>query len=200
MAPTQGAFDFHRNLPNRPTRPERLLFLLFPDEETSLRASRLAEQFVRDNALEGTLLRRERLHLSLQHVGDYRRVRTKFVYAAIAAAKSVSLGSFEVTFHSIGSFDGVPAAAGRPRRRPLVLLGGGGPVLRLHALLGAAMERNGLKAAASFTPHMTLFYGGPKMPMRPIEPIRFTAGAFCLVHSELGLSRYNLIDRWPLQG
>ena len=35
--------------------------------------------------------------------------------------------------------------AGRPRRWPLVLLGEGADLLELHRILGAAMEKNGLK-------------------------------------------------------
>ena len=36
-------------------------------------------------------------------------------------------------------------------------------------------------------------------PVQAIEPIRFAAKEFALVHSELGLARYNIIERWSLE-
>lgn len=199
MPPVQSAFPFYLDGRVRPARPERLMFLLFPDRETSLQIWWFAGRFIRENKLQGTQIDSTRLHLSLQHVGDFRRLRTKFIYAAEQAAKAVSLPPFEVSFQFIGSFEGVPAGSGRQRKRPLVLLGQGNGLSRLHGVLGAAMERNGLKATADFTPHMTLFYGRQKVPFQPIEPVRFVVNAFALVHSELGLSRYNLISRRLLQ-
>lgn len=53
------------------------------------------------------------------------------------------------------------------------LLGEGDALFELHKTLGVAMERNGLKAAKSFMPHMTLFYGSGPIPLQAIEPIRF---------------------------
>jgi 2'-5' RNA ligase len=66
-------------------------------------------------------------------------------------------------------------------------------------VLGTAMENNGLRAARDFTPHMTLFYGPTPIPLLDIEPIRFAVREVVLIHSERGLSRYNVIDRWPLR-
>ncbi|MDZ5699861.1 2'-5' RNA ligase family protein [Chelativorans sp. M5D2P16] len=200
VPPVQSAFPFYLDGPARPAKPERLMFLLFPDKETALRVWWFAGQFIRKSGLQGRRIKWKRLHISLQHVGDYSCLRTKFIYAAKQAGNAVATCPFEVTFRSVGSFEGAPAVAGRPRKRPLVLLAEGDALLNLHGVLGAAMERNGLKASADFTPHMTLLYGRRKVPFQPIKPIRFTATAFALVHSELGLSKYNLINRWSFQG
>src|SRR3546814_7838333 len=85
------------------------------------------------------------------------------------------MNPFEMTFRFIETFQGTPSIDGRPPRRPLVLLGDGAPLLEFHKNLGAAMERNGLRPARYFTPHMTLLYGPVPIPAQPIEPIRSDA-------------------------
>jgi 2'-5' RNA ligase len=145
-------------------------------------------------------LKTERLHVSLHHVGDYKRLRTKFIYAARLAGNAVSMHPFEMTFRFVKSFEDAPWIKGRSRRRPLVLLGEGVALLELRKSLGSAMEENGLRAAEYFTPHMTLLYGSKRMPMQAIEPIRFVVNEFALIHSELWLTQYNVIDRWSLEG
>ncbi len=196
----QGAFDFYRDLPLRPKRPERLFFGLLPDAETSIRVGRFRRRFFNENHVEGAQLKTERLHMSLHHIGDYKRLPAKFIYAARRAAEAVSMSPFEVILCSVKSFEGAPAIDGRPRRRPLVLLGEGGAVLELHKSLGAAMHKNGLRATEHFTPHMTLSYGPKSIPAQAIEPIRFVVDEFALIHSKLWLTQYDLIDRWALQG
>lgn len=193
--PAQGRFEFFQELPARPKRPERLTFMLFPDTETSVRIERFGQWFVCRNHMIGTRLKPERLHISLHHVRDDRCLRTKFIYAARQAAEAVSMRPFEVAFRFITSFEN-----GRPHRRPLVLLGEGDAMFDLHGELGAAMVKNGLRAANQFTPHMTLLYGPKAIPVQSIEPIRFMVHEFLLIHSELGLGRYNVLGRWSLNG
>jgi 2'-5' RNA ligase len=195
----QGVFEFCRDLPVRPRRPERLFFGLFPDAETSLRVGRFGERFIGEHHLEGAQLKTERLHVSLHHVGVYKRLRSKFVYAARQAGKSVSMHPFEMTFRFIKSFEAAPSTIGGPRRRPLVLLGDGDALLELHKVLGAAMEKSGLRPATHFTPHMTVFYGAKPIPTQAIEPIRVVVKQFALIHSELWLTHYNVVDRWSLE-
>lgn len=195
----QGVFDFYRNFPRRPARPERLLYGLFPDSGTSARVSQFRQQFFYENDLKGSLLKTARLHVSLHHIGDYKRLRTRFVYAAMLAANAVVLPPFEFTFHAIKSFEEGPPIDNRRRGRPLVLLGEGEALFKLHSALGGAMEKNGLRAETCFTPHMTLSYGPKAVTEQAIEPIRMTVNEFVLVHSELWLTKYNVLDRWPLK-
>jgi 2'-5' RNA ligase len=185
-------------LPLRPKRPERLFFGLFPDTETSVRVGQFTRRFLSENQWKGRPLETERLHVSLHHVGDYERLRTKFIYAARQAGEAISMRPFEVTFRFIKSFEGAPQIDGRARRRPLVLLGEGDALLELHKILGAAMRKNGLRAAEHFTPHMTLSFGPKPMPMQAIEPLRFVTNEFALIHSKRGLTQYDLVDRWSL--
>jgi 2'-5' RNA ligase len=107
---------------------------------------------------------------------------------------------FEITFPFVKSFEPAALLNGAWRRMPLVLLGKGDALFELHKILGAALEKNGLKTGEGFTPHMTLFYGSKPIPLQAIEPISFAIKEFTLIHSELGLTRYNIIDRWSLNG
>lgn len=194
----QGAFEFHQDLRRRPERPERLFFALFPDRETSLCVEQFGQRFFFENHLEGRRLKTERLHLSLHHIEDYTRLRTKMVYASTEAARTVSTHPFEVTFRFVTSLDGAPPKNGRPPRWPLVLLGEGDALLEFRGALGVAMRKIGLKTHEHFVPHMTLAYSPEWIPAQAIEPISFVVSEFCLIHSRLWLTQYNVIDRWPL--
>jgi RNA 2',3'-cyclic 3'-phosphodiesterase len=196
----QGVFEFYRDFPRRPERPERLFYGLFPDAETSERVSRFRRWFLDENDLKGNPLKPARLHVSLHLIGDYKRLRTKFIYAAALTAKMVAMPPFEVTFRAIKSFEEGPPIRGRRRGRPLVLLGEGDALFELHSALGGAMAKNGLRAGASFTPHMTLSYDPKAIAEQLIEPIRMTVNEFVLIHSELWLTKYNVLDRWALTG
>jgi 2'-5' RNA ligase len=195
----QGVFEFYRGLPARPKQPERLFFGLCPDTETALRVDQVRQRFLDQKHWEGRPLKAERLHVSLHHVGDYGRLQTKFLYAARQAGAAISMRPFEVTFRFIKSFEGVPQTDGRPRRRPLVLLAEGDALSELHKILGAAMKKNGLRAAEHFTPHMTLSYGPRVIPVQAIEPICFAVNEFALIHSKLWLTQYHVVDRWSLR-
>lgn len=195
----QYAFDFYGPYPTRPKRPERLFFALLP-EGARLSIEEFARRFIMECRWLHGLLDVERWHVSLHHVGDYRRLREKFVYGARKAAESIPMPPpFDVKFQSVATFDGPPSRSGKPRRRPLVLIGEGAAVRTLHGLLGAAMEKNGFRAAVDFTPHMTLSYGSERVPPQAIEPVRFTAKELVLIHSRLWLSQYEILGRWPFK-
>jgi RNA 2',3'-cyclic 3'-phosphodiesterase len=192
----QHVFDFYGDRGRRPRNPERLFFCVMPDDAVSGEVMQLGDRLFVQHALGGSRLRRDRLHMSLHPVGDYPRLPTKVIYAASRAARTVLMAPFEIRLRTVQSFEPAPH---KRNRRPLVLLGEGGDALpMLFRNLGMALLENGLKAAASFTPHMTLSYGPQPVPMQPIEPIRFQATDFVLIHSRLGLTQYEVIDRWPL--
>lgn len=195
----QRVFEVYRDWPIRAKRADGLFFALSPDRGLSRRITQFGERFIREHHLEGKALAAERLHVSLQNVGEYPRLRTKFIYAAKKAGDAVVSRPFDLEFDSIMSFAGAPARDGQPRRRPLVILGRADALSDLHRTLGRAMQTNGLRAAASFLPHLTLHYGPKPVAMQPIEPIRFAVREFTLIHSERGLGRHNILGRWRLR-
>ena len=201
MTATQHVFDFYDNRSARPERPERLFFGLVPDPGISASVRQVVEGVIGEHLLRARPIEARCQHVSLHHVGDYRRLRSQTLHAATQAGKAVSMQPFEITFQCMRSFEGRDMAIGEARaNRPVVLLAESEALRRLHVLLGTAMRRNGLRAGGSFVPHMTLFYGSTQILAQAIEPIRFMAREFRLVHSELGLTRHNTIDRWPFAG
>ena len=197
---SQERFGFDRDGVSRPRKPERLFFALLPDSEVARRIHRFGEAFANERGLTGRRLSPGRLHLSLHHVGDFGRLRSKFLFAAERAAGTVLIQPFDLTLRAIGTFEPRPSRIGRPPARPLVLLANGDRLLDLHRSLAGAMAANGLRPSPHIAPHITLSYGGERVPMRPIEPICCTVASFVLVHSERGRARYNIIGRWTLEG
>ncbi|HEX4765702.1 MAG TPA: 2'-5' RNA ligase family protein [Lichenihabitans sp.] len=176
-----------------------MFFGLLLDTAAANRVELFRKQFLYKNHLEEKPIKADRLHVSLHHIGDYERLRSKFIYAARQAGQAVSMRPFATTFRFIASFEGAPAVGGR-RKRPLVLLGESDALLEFHKTLGAAMRKCGLPAAESFTPHMTLSYGQTPISLQAIAPIRCSFSEFVLIHSEVGLGHYNMVDRWSSGG
>ena len=193
-----GSFEFYRDLPRRPKRPERLFFATFAGAAGHEIAER-QDAIIRDNGLNGAPIKTDRLHLSHHHVGDYERLPPTSVFAGTQAGQAVSMPSFEVTFGVIASFEAMPRRDGRPPRWPVVLGGEGDGLFEFHKALSAAMQRFGLKTVEHFAPHITLLYSSRPITPRAIKPIRLRVSEFCLIHSEMGLTRYNILHRWRLK-
>lgn len=193
----QGRLAFITDLPRRPKNPERLFFAVQPDPATARRIDALRRRLVDEIGIEGAAIEVGRLHVSLHLVGDFPRLRSDRLFAARMAADEVAVGPFEVTFDSLETF---PVPPGREARRPLVLRGGSDGLAVLHQALGTAMRRNGLRAGTGCKAHITLSYGPTAVARRPAGPIRVTVDDFRLIHSERGLTRYHVLDRWTLRG
>lgn len=177
-----------------------MYFGLFPDVETAALIDQVRRQVFDQLNWDGKPLKPERLHVSLHHVGDYARLRTKYVYSARLAGAAILMRPFELTFSLIKSLDDDSRSRDPSRKLPLVLLAEADALRELHQMLGTAMRKNGFKAAEHLlTPHMTLSYGRRAIPAHAIEPIRFAVNGFVLIHSERGLTRYHVLDRWLLR-
>ena len=195
----QQEFDFGIPIPPlQPKRPDRVFFGLLLEAKYRSEFWATQRRLCDINGITGSLLLKERFHVSLQHVGDYKRLRSKTEFAASRSGRLVEMPAFEVTFGLAVSFAGRPAARGRPASRPFVPLADNGPVCELSRLIGIAMKANGLKSADHFVPHMTLAYDEKFVPRQPIDPIGFVAREFILIHSLRGLTIYKDLNRWPL--
>jgi 2'-5' RNA ligase len=193
----QGTFDFVPEMPPRPKRPERLFLGLFPDPPAACEVQSIGRGAAREFGLTGRMLKLERFHTSLIHVSDRKSVRSRDIFAVELAARRVRVAPFELTFSQLGSFSGAPKK-GRPLEHPLVLLADDGPILELYALLCIGLREFQYRVPEHFRPHLTLSYNEQFVPMRAIEPIRFMVTEFALIHSELWLTRYNILRTWPL--
>lgn len=190
----QGVFEFCRDAQPRPPKPERLFFGVLPDAAAALRIAQCVDGFIGARGLKGSRVRVERLHVSLHHIGDFKRMRSQTIMAATLAGDAVLQSRFEMTLHSIGSF-----GAEKPDGWTLALIGGGEGIKQLHCTLAAALKKSGLAANNQFAPHLTLLYGSAPVAIRPITAIRFTVVDFALIHSARGLGKYTVLQRWPLQ-
>ena len=63
---------------------------------------------------------------------------------------------------------------------------------------GMAAARAPLRGGTGFSPHMTLFYQGGSPIDRRVEPFEWLTEELLLVRSLVGLTRHEVLRRWPL--
>lgn len=172
---------------------ERLFFAVMPDVQTAARIAEIAEGLRREHGLSGHLLAPERLHITLHHLGDYAGLPPSLLARVQQLAARVRLPGFEVCFDQVGSF-------ASSRQCPFVLRSESGAELLhgLHQELGRCLQGVGSRSDHAFTPHMTLLYDPRRLPVQPVQPIRWLVREFVLIRSFLGQTRYQLEGRWQL--
>jgi 2'-5' RNA ligase len=187
----------------RPAAPRaglyRLFFALFPNEAAVQEMHALGTAAKGQFGLAGKLHAHNRLHLTLDHLGDFENKPHDIVKAACAAADEIqaSVGSFPVRLDRFLSF-------GRhAETRPVVLKDsdGGNPALRqFRSTLWDALASRGVPGGtrSSFTPHVTLLYDPQVVPEQPVQTITWPAADFVLLHSAMRETRYEVLGRWPL--
>jgi 2'-5' RNA ligase len=174
---------------------DRLFFAIIPTADAAAAIVRQRGLLRDEYELKGKSIGIGRLHVTLNHLGDYLGLPQGIVAAAMTAAASVRAAPFDVVFERTESF------RGRPRNHPLVLLGDGGvaALTAFQQTLGAALEKNGLgRARSHYTPHVTLLYNNYRLPARAVAPICWTVNEFVLMHSLLGQTRHIPLARWQL--
>jgi 2'-5' RNA ligase len=182
------------------SRTDRLLFLTYPDVETAGRIVQRVPDLRTAHGLTGRPIAPDRLHITLNHLGDHAGLPQDMVVLARHAAETLATQPFEVAFDRAVSFEG------RPGNRPFVLRGGDGlaALIAFQQTLAQAMIRTGSRigkwAETNFTPHVTLLYDGRSVAEQAIKPIGWTVSEFALVHSLVGQTRHVVLGRWPLQG
>lgn len=175
----------------------RLFFATMPDQRTAAHIARLGEELRSTLGIRSKLLRTERLHITLHHLGDFPNVPEGILARACTAAAHLVMPPFDVTFDQVLSFNG------RPGHRPLVLTGTANldALVEFQQALGEVLKQVRLRVSgARFKPHLTLLYDGAKLDSRPIEPITWTVRDFVLIHSWIGRTVYTEKGRWPLKG
>ncbi|MEA9556145.1 2'-5' RNA ligase family protein [Xanthomonas nasturtii] len=175
---------------------ERLFFAVMADAATAVHAAGIAEGLLQSGQVDGKPLGRERLHVTLHHLGDYAGgLPPSLVSRASQAAERVAMEAFDVEFDRVVTF------GGRRSQLPCVLRGEE-RVRGLYALqgaLGRQLAHVGIAGDAQYTPHMTLLYCNQTLPQRRCDALAWTVRDFALVRSFLGQSRYQIEGRWPLR-
>jgi 2'-5' RNA ligase len=178
-------------------RTDGLFFAIIPSPQSAAQIEQRMQDFRGEFGLKGEPLATDHFHVTLYYLGAHRGVPRGIVAKASETAASVRVAPFEVTFDRARSF------SGKGGSRPFVL-GSSRNLAELQALqqaLRVALRRAGLDnwAQPAFTPHVTLLYDSLRVPEQPIEPVRWTVREFVLMRSLLGMSRYEMLGRWPLQ-
>jgi 2'-5' RNA ligase len=172
----------------------RLFFAVNPDPQVATDLWRRAERYRSRRRLAGRPTPPELLHITLNGVGAFPRLDGQVVARARAAASRVAARRFVVSLNRLVSWEGA--------RRPLVLTGGDGVigVDDLHRQIRLAMADVGLasRRAPGFEPHLTLLRDRVETPPQWIAPVNWQVREFVLVHSPHGLSRHDVLGRWPL--
>lgn len=84
---------------------ERLFFAVMADASTAQRAAAIADGLLHGGQVDGRPLARERLHVTLHHLGDYAGgLPPSLVSRASQAAGRVAMDAFAVEFDRVGTF------------------------------------------------------------------------------------------------
>lgn len=178
---------------------DRVFFALFPDGHAARKLLDLGAELKSQHRLSGKLHQESRLHLTLDHLGDFAGKPQDIVDDASVAAGELAAqcNSFPVSLDRVVSF-------GRGKEsRPLVLRdSGANPGLEefrggLWDALAARKITGGSRS--SFTPHVTLLYDAQVLAEEAVATIAWQAQELVLVHSMMKQTRYEVLGRWPLR-
>jgi 2'-5' RNA ligase len=179
-----------------PEPTDRLFFALFLPADAALKAAAIADNLRERHRLRGKPLASDRLHVTLNHLGDYAGVPNDIVAAAMQAGAAVTASPFDVVFDRVTSF------SSRPRNKPVILRGEEGlaPLIAFQQALALQMRKAGLGRLAeqNYVPHVTLLYDDAGVVQEAIEPVGWSVREFVLVHSLLGQTRHIVLARWLL--
>lgn len=193
----QAAFTFMHGLSTQHRRPhqilDRIYFALKPPEEIQSEISRRIASVVSSLDFAVNLTPPDRHHISLVGTGAHNGFRQAFADRLCTCAATVVASPVPICFDRVGRFNGdaivfysdtdLPAAQSLYR-----------------AIKDAARHEPlvGLHGPRKIEPHMTIFYTQAPFAGAIIEPIRWLATEFVLVHSHD--SHHKILGRWPLTG
>ena len=171
---------------------------IIPAEDAGARIEALQRRMRSLHRLTGQLLPAERIYSSVYAIGDWPDSPQSLRDKVATVAESIDFPPIELYFDSVLSFSG-PSTA-----HPLVLRAGrdAGIAREFHASIAKAMKGAGIGAGPDplYVPHIALLHDDTIVEERPIEPVRWTAREFVLMHRPPGQSRSMILGRWPLLG
>lgn len=176
---------------------DNLLFAIRPERKAAERIEGLALDCCEEFGLVGTLIEKERLHISLRGMKTCDVVPAFMREKLETAANAVSMPSFEARFGRVMSF-----RRNAPKRAFVLVADGDGGLRTLWQSLGIEMRRVGLwrHVGSSFKPHVTMLYDRRMVAERSVEPIIWTVRDFVLIHSLVGESTHIPLGKWSLRG
>jgi len=174
-------------------RRHRLHFAFRPDDSASDAAMKILSDLRRRLGATAGAVKRENLHVSLFPLWDGERMPPDLVEVAVGLVQAIDGRPFEFKFDTLMSIshqvDGHCAVLAS-RHDPF----------ELYSLQRKFVSRfEGMVRAGSLTPHMTLLYADTGIERQAVEPVRWQAREFLLIHSFVGQGRQDILGRWPLR-
>ncbi len=181
-------------------KKHRLFLGIFADAAVRTPVTTIARSLEHEHGMRGRLLRPDRLHVTLHHLGDYPELPPERVDAAIAALERIHMPAFDIAFTRVESFHGKPGHYPCVLRCPETPAEGDTPAgvfaLWHEARVQLAAEGFAPMLDRRFVPHITLLYGDRRLPMPvAIAPIAWRVNEVVLVHSLLGRTEYRFLAR-----
>lgn len=163
----------------------RFFFALLPPIRAASEIERLSFTLGR-----GRRVRTRHLHMTLAITPDYDAPPPGLADRMLRIPSELFFASFALVLNRLSGSTGSLALC--PSTRPDRLL-------LLQRQLERALLRSGLRRPAwRFNPHLTLLYRDNVPFSRPVSPIGWQVGELALVHSHVGLTRHDILQRWPL--
>jgi len=178
-----------------PAQIHRLFFALRPDATLLAEIERSVQALKTSGCVRGRWLQPEKLHMTVQFLGDF-AVADDIARLASHAAAGLHFAAFEFVLDRAETFP-------RKFNPPCVLRCAENAEAALQHFaheLGAALAAAGLAEfleSRAYVPHVTIAYAERELP-KPVAlaPILWRAQEFCLIDSVGGA--HNEIARWPL--
>lgn len=153
--------------------------------------------YQRRYAFSGAPIRQERLHVSVCGVFLGNDLPDEIVEFWRMVGGAIRCEQFELTFDRALSY------RNRKYRKPFVLEArhDSEAVTRLAGAIGTAASvlQGGARVRQDpVTPHITLIWANAQVDEEIVVPIRMPVKEIALVHSHVGLSRYDMLGRWSL--
>jgi len=170
----------------------KFFYALSPGKEAAATAYAAGRRLNRQNDLAGRPVRQENLHVTLFPFWAGNEPPADLAEIASAYAQTVLKQPFQVSFDMAMSF--------RRKNGFCLVLGdtaGASGIYDLQRRL--VMRFQSVIRAGSLTPHMTLLYTDTFVEKQPVEPVRWTAREFVLIHSFVRAGRHEIAARWPLR-
>jgi len=173
--------------------PRYLFFAVRPDTEAEQRIRGLATRLRDAYGLEGKITDAEQLHMTVCFLGSVSKLPPDAVAAADAAARTLDIEPFQLTFDRVKSFPGSNAfVLCREDDCP--------PLLQLRNRLLMALARSGRfrPEKREFRAHVTLMHDPKLVGLQEVEPVGWTVRELLLLRSHHGLAPYQVLGRYAL--